>query len=193
MTSPSHPDPVPRRRLKRTEYDRLAELGAFEDERVELIHGELLTMSPIGGRHVWTVRKLTTLLGAAMLGRADLVPQCSFAASDDSEPQPDLALVAPDEGGFGELAASALLLIEVAETSLAYDLGLKAALYAASDVREYWVVDLATRSVIVHRDSDGTRWEQITTVRPGGTVSPVAFPDLALPLEAFVPAASDAP
>ncbi len=87
------------------------------------------------------------------------------------------------------LPSSALLVIEVAEASLRRDLGLEAALYAASDVREYWVVDLTSRALVVHRDSDGTRWTQITTLRPGATVTPVAFPDLTLPLDAFLPTA----
>jgi hypothetical protein len=81
------------RRLTRAEYDRMIEMGLFEDERVELLHGVLVTMSPIGAPHASVVDRLNAILVLATHGRALVRVQNPFAASDDSEPEPDLALV----------------------------------------------------------------------------------------------------
>ncbi len=189
MTWSTESAPEPRHRWTRAEYDRLVALGVFEDEHVELILGDILTMSPQSALHALTIQKLQLELTLA-LGRSVRVRvQSPLGASDESEPEPDLAIVPLQADSEADHPRSALLVIEVAEASLRRDLGLEAALYAASDVREYWVVDLTSRALVVHRDSDGTRWTQITTLRPGATVTPVAFPDLTLPLDAFLPTA----
>jgi Uma2 family endonuclease len=109
----------------------------FEHERVELIRGMVLTMSPIGPAHADPIDVLTRRLVLAMGDRAVVRVQQPFAASDDSEPEPDLALVPP-----GRYAADhprqARLVIEVAQSSLTYDRETKAPLYAESGVPEYW-------------------------------------------------------
>jgi len=78
------------RPLRREEYDRLVESGSFQDERVELLHGVIVRMSPQGSRHAWCVRRLTMLLVPAVAGRAEVQIQSPFAADDDSEPEPDV-------------------------------------------------------------------------------------------------------
>ncbi len=185
MTWTTEPASESQRPLKRTEYDQLVASGAFTDEHVELIRGRILRTGPQGDRHAWCIQRLTRLF-RSLPAEADLRVQSPFAASDDSEPEPDLAVVAARDDDYAHPSAASLL-IEVSDDSRRRDLGLKADLYASADVREYWVVDLKARCVVVHRYADGSRATQITTVRPGGSVSPVAFPDLVLPLDAFMP------
>ena len=113
------------RPLRRVEYDKLVALGVFEHERVELLEGELVAMSPIGAPHHFAVTALTELLVLALHGRAWVRAQMSFAAHELSEPEPDLAIV-PRVDYHAEQPGQALTIIEVAESSLAYDRGRKA-------------------------------------------------------------------
>ena len=103
--------------------------------------------------------------------------QLPLAVSDDSEPEPDLAVVAPRQD-WSSHPASALLVIEVADSSIASDLRVKADLYAAAAVPEYWVVDLAQAVVIVHSDPSGGRYGSIATRRRGETIRPVALANI---------------
>ncbi len=119
------------RPLRREEYDQLVALGAFQDERVELLDGALYAMSPIGIPHDFAVQELNELLVLALPGRAKVRPQMSFAASELSEPEPDL-MVTPLVRWDTEQANQAHLIIEVAESSLAHDRGRKLRLYASS-------------------------------------------------------------
>jgi Uma2 family endonuclease len=157
-------DPVPLDRLrplKRVEYERLAELGAFRDEKVELVYGRIIRMSPIGGPHRYGVSRLNELLVRALEGRARVEIQMSFAASDDSEPEPDVAVV--PLGDYLEAPPSvAFLLIEVAQSSLADDRGWKATLYAACGVPEYWIVNLVDDVIEVYREPGAEGYARVT-------------------------------
>src|SRR5512144_538416 len=102
------------RSFKRSEYDRMVELGLFQDERVELIRGVLVKMSPQLAPHASTIRKLTQLLMAQLQGRFALSIQSPLALSDDSEPEPDVAIV-PLGDYDAEHPRTALLIIEVAD------------------------------------------------------------------------------
>jgi Uma2 family endonuclease len=144
------------RPLRRVEYDKLIELGVFGDERIELINGVLVPMSPIGPPHSNAVDLLMLLLVRALGDRARIRVQNPLAAGDISEPQPDL-LVAPLADYETEHPAEAHLVIEVAESSLAYDRGTKLRLYAEQGVPEYWIVDVVARRIEVYREpSSGT-------------------------------------
>jgi len=112
------------RRLRRVEYDQLVRLGVFANERVELLEGELAAVSPIGAPHDFSVQALTELRVLALRGRAWVGPQMSLAAHELSEPEPDLAIV-PRLDYHIEQPGQALTVIEVAESSLAYDRGRK--------------------------------------------------------------------
>lgn len=174
------------RPLKRVEYDRLVELGAFEDERLELIHGMLVAMSPQHPPHAWCVQCLNKLLIHLVGDRAAVRVQLPFVASDDSEPEPDVAVVAALD--YSEQhPAEALLIIEVADDSLHRDLNIKPAIYAASGVAEYWVVDLRKRRVHVHRDPEGDSYGSIQRHAADATLTLLAFPDLTLRIADFLP------
>jgi Uma2 family endonuclease len=185
------------RPLRREEYDRLVEQGCFEDERVELLHGVLITMSPQGPRHATVIENLTMLLVPAVLGRARVRVQSPLAASDDSEPEPDLIVVAPGPRPHGH-PHTALLVVEVAETSLAKDRQTdhqtRAGIYAACGVPEYWVVNLPEDCVEVHTGIEtgvetGIRHGAYSRHRRAGrgdTIALQAFPDITLSVDAFL-------
>src|SRR5262245_54823429 len=148
------------RRIQRTEYERLVEQGLFEDERVELIQGIVVEMSPIGPRHSDPIDVLNRLFVMGVGARAVVRVQQPFAASDDSEPEPDLALVAP--GCYRDRHPDrALLIIEVAETSLDHDRETKCPLYASSGVPEYWIIDVNARIVEVYDTPNADRYARV--------------------------------
>jgi Uma2 family endonuclease len=154
--------PVERLRpLKRVEYERLAESGAFRDERVELAYGRILRMSPIGGPYNYGVASLVEILVLALHGRAKIQPQAPFAASDDSEPEPDVAVV-PLGDYLDQPPSRAFLLIEVAQSSLEDDRGWKATLYAGCGVPEYWIVNLVDDVIEVYREPGAAGYARIT-------------------------------
>jgi Uma2 family endonuclease len=165
------------RPLRRVEYDRLVALGVFEDERVELLDGALYAMSPIGIPHNFAVQELTEILVLALRGRAKVRPQMSFAASELSEPEPDLT-VAPLGPWDMQQANLAHLIIEVAESSLAIDRGRKRRLYASCGVPEYWIVNLVERCIEVYTQPDGNTYAREEKYEPGQVVRLGAFGDV---------------
>jgi Uma2 family endonuclease len=147
------------RPLRRPEYDLLIEQGAFgPEERVQLLEGVLVELSPQGAPHAGLVEALNERLMPALLGRYRVRVQLPLGAGEHSEPEPDLAVVPADEPRDRH-PERALLVIEVSDESLRLDLGRKARIYAAAGVPEYWVVDVGRVVVHVHTDpvADGYR------------------------------------
>jgi Uma2 family endonuclease len=174
-------DPERPRPLKRVEYDEMVRLGMFDEERVELLHGTIVQMSPGYPHHADPVAQLTTLLVPPLVGRATVRVQLSYWASEDSEPEPDIAVV-PLGPWNREHPSVAHLVIEVAASSLRKDRHVKAPLYAASRVTEYWIFNVLERNVEVFRDSDGSVYRTRSVHELGETLSLVAFPDVAVPI-----------
>lgn len=170
------------RRMTRSEYDRLVEQGLFENERVELIGGLVVEMSPMGSRHADPIDVLTRHFVLGVGDRAVVRVQLPFAASDDSEPEPDLALVPPKRYADRH-PDRAFLIIEVAETSLEYDRETKGPLYAASGVPEYWIIDVNGRSVEVHDTPGAHGYERSRRCAPSDVLAPSAFPDVTLRID----------
>jgi len=175
------------RPLRREEYERLVEAEAFANERVELIHGIIVRMSPQKAAHATVVQILTRLLVPRLADRADVRVRLPFAASDDSMPEPDLALVAPT--GYGDPHPDrAFLIIEVAETSLEEDRTDKAEVYAAAGVLDYWIVNIPDQVIEVHREPSRGAYTRVTPYRIGDLVSPTAFPEVVVTVgELFAP------
>ena len=167
------------RPLRRVEYGQLIALGAFEDEKIELLDGELVAMSPMGGKHNYAVQQLNERLVLALHGRASLRPQCSFAASDISEPEPDFAVV-PKEDYDDDHPSHAHLIIEVSESSLGKDRGRKRRLYASCQIPEYWIVNLVERCVEVYREPDGQSYARMDSYEYGQSIRLLAFPDVSI-------------
>jgi Uma2 family endonuclease len=176
-----------RRKFTRAEYHLMGEVGILRPtDRVELIRGEIVHMSPIGRRHAAFVDNLTELLVTRLGGRAIVSVQNPVVLADDSEPQPDLKVLRRREVPYKVQEPSAedtLLLIEVSETSLRYDRSTKRALYAETGVPEYWIVDSEAEAIEVYRGPQaGAYRDVIRVIGADATVTPAAFPDVSLRL-----------
>ena len=156
------------RALKRSEYDRMIELGMFQDERVELLEGTLVKMSPRLAAHASTVTKLTQLLLSLLHGRFVVRVQAPLAVSEDSEPEPDLAVVALGNYDAAHPTA-ALLVLEVADSSLRKDRA-KAAVYARAGIPAYGIVNLGARTLEAYSSPDGDRYADVHTLHADDTV-----------------------
>ena len=174
------PAVLQRHRLTVDEYHRMGQAGVFPpDARVELIDGEVIDMAPIGTRHASAVKKLNALLSAAAGGSAIVAVQDPLRLSDASEPEPDLMLLRPRADFYAHAhpgPADVLLLIEVSDSTAAYDRGIKLDLYARHGVTEVWIVDLDNDVVRFFRHGDGTAYTDITA-----SETPRATPVAALP------------
>lgn len=154
------------RPLRRAEYDRMVELGMFDDEPIELLRGMLVEMSPEGSAHAWIIQELVHRLARGLPDHLRLRAGNPLAASGWSEPEPDLAVVAVGDYRR-EHPTQALLVIEVSRSSLRKDLGVKAELYAEAGVPEYWVIDLAAAVVHVHRQPTPNGYREVTVLGAG--------------------------
>jgi Uma2 family endonuclease len=169
------------------EFDRMAEADVLApDSRVELLDGDILHMPPIGARHAACVKTLNFLFGPlAGRGSALLSVQDPVRLGDADEPCPNVALLRPRSDRYRAghpTAAEMLLLVEVSDSTLQYDLGQKVPLYARAGVPEVWVVDLIHDKLLVHRDPGPDGYRTVTTLGRGDTVAPASFPDHALAL-----------
>ena len=164
------------------EYHRMAEVGILgEDERVELIEGEIVQMAPIGPRHIGCVINLTRLFVTRLGDGAVVSPQNPVVIPPRSEPQPDLLLLRPRAVSYSrELPTSqdVLLAVEVADTTARFDRLVKARLYARAGVAEFWLCLAADGAVEVYRGPSPDGYAGMTLHGPGQTVSPLAFPDV---------------
>jgi Uma2 family endonuclease len=181
MLDPALLAPEQVRPLRRAEYDRLVDLGYFEDERLELLRGVLVEMSPQGAPHANAPAVLGTRLVRALGDRAHVRQHSPLALGEWSEPEPDIAVVAPGDYSR-EHPTSALLVVEAADSSLRKDRRIKAELYAEHGIPEYWIVNLVERIVEVHTLPAGGRYTSIATRGPGEALSPAAFPDISVPV-----------
>ena len=173
-------------RLSLAEYDRMIEHGVFDHgkrRRLEFIRGEIREMTPIGSLHEVTVDRLTEWsIRSLPEGKVWVRVQNSIGLLEvESAPEPDVAWVVRRDYSQGRpTAADVLLVIEVAESSLGYDCGEKADLYAAAGVNDYWVVNLPDRSIEVRRDPGGGRYRNLHTCTSDDEVRPLAMPEIAL-------------
>jgi Uma2 family endonuclease len=176
----------PVRPLKRVEYERLAAEGFFEDEKVELLFGQVVSMTPIDPAHPESTFHIRRALERQLGERAYVRDQSPYAASDISEPQPDIAVV-PATAYWREHPSRAFLIVEVARSSLRRDKGPKVLLYGLADVDEYWIVNHVDEVVEVYRDRHNGEWRQRTTHSRGDTIAMVAFPDVQVSISEILP------
>ncbi|HEX9700961.1 MAG TPA: Uma2 family endonuclease [Acidobacteriota bacterium] len=171
-----------RRRFTVDEFEHLAEVGILdEDDRVELLDGDIVEMTPISSQHAGGVNALIAIYAGRLGDRAVVAAQNPVRLDDFNEPQPDLCLLRPREDRYRRShpgAGDVLLLIEVAHTSQPYDQGIKAPLYSRYGVRETWVVDVDESTVHVFRDPSPAGYRSHEQLRPGETVAPEAFPEV---------------
>ena len=177
-----NPDRVDLYRLSTKRYHQMDEAGIFgPEDRVELIDGQLVAMPTAGSRHALAVDALTEIFVLALAGRARVRVQHSVLLNDMTEPQPDLVLARPGWRGHPDSHPGPddiLLLVEVSDSTLAFDTGVKRRLYARAGVGEYWIVDLTRNLVHVHRAPQGGAYTSIEPRSPADTLDVAAFPDL---------------
>jgi Uma2 family endonuclease len=172
------------------EYHRMAEAGVFgEDDRVELIDGDILIMSPIGTPHASVFDRLNQLLVTVFAGRAIVRPGNPVRTDDHSEPQPDFSLLRLRDDFYRSAHPTPVdvyLAIEVMDSSASYDRGKKLTKYARSRLAEVWLVDLNRDRVEVYRRPDGEIYGEKRTLARGQDVAPEAFPDRELAIDAIL-------
>ena len=161
-------------------------------DRLELIEGKIVVMAPIGEHHHAGTDWLNMLLVTALLGRAMVRVGGSIFLNDHNSPQPDIAVIRlhPITDLVRIDPSEVYFLIEVADSSLRYDSGPKLARYAAAGIPEVWIANLRIREVTVYADPSGSTYATATTYRPGDSISPRAFPDIALAVNDFMPPAT---
>ena len=179
------------RRFTVDEYLALGAAGILaKEERIELLDGEIIQMAPIGNRHLNSVDWLGLLMQEAIGRRAMVRVQGSIQLDDATMPEPDIAVIRPrsinDIGPV--LPSDVYLVVEVADSSLEFDLGEKLARYAAAGIPEVWVANLHAGELVVNTDPEGTAYANVRIISLGGQVSPQAFPDITLAVADFIPA-----
>lgn len=168
------------------EYEQMVAAGVLrEDDRLELIEGDILAMSPIGGLHIRVVNRLTRLFIQQLNDRAVVSVQNPVRLSN-SEPQPDLAILRPEaEERAATIPArdDLLLLIEVSDTTAVYDQSVKVPLYGREGVRETWLVHPTSSVVEVYRGPSAGGYKTKETFASGAVLSPQALPDVSLTVD----------
>lgn len=184
MDTETLPTKAPReRRFTVEEYHQMGEAGILhEDDRVELLDGHLYVMSPIGSQHAACVRRLTRLFIQQAEPDALVSGQNPVRLGQTSEPEPDLALLAPREDDYATRHPrpdEVFLVVEVAESSEPFDRSTKLALYARAEIPEYWVVALEENRIHVYRNPEKDRYEVHDSYAPGDEVTVTALSSLA--------------
>jgi Uma2 family endonuclease len=184
---------LPIRRLTVSEYHRMVEAGILsEDEQVELIDGVIVQMDPQQSKHSAVISRMASqFYQLALEGKTMLRVQTPIILTDDTEPEPDLALVNPHEDAYAEahpFPHDALLLIEVSDTSLEFDKEIKLPRYAASEIPEVWIVNLIDNRIEVYREpiklaDGGTIYRTRTDCVKGDTLTPQAISSLKISVD----------
>ena len=174
------PVDVIKRRFTVDDYHRMGQTGILlPDDRVELIGGEVLAMTPIGPRHSANIDRANRALVMLVADRAIVRVQSSVRLNRYNEPEPDLVLLRPQADFYASRIpgpADILLIIEVAESSADYDLEVKAPLYAGAGIPEYWIVDLNARQLVCHSAPAAGVYRTLRHYSPGESVPPVRLP-----------------
>ncbi|MBI3267685.1 MAG: Uma2 family endonuclease [Planctomycetes bacterium] len=181
---------IARRKFTVEQYHRMGESGVFApDERVELIDGEIVEMSPIGPNHAAAVKRLLAIFAARLGPRVLLGVQDPVTLGPRSEPQPDVALLEPKADFYAcghPSPKDILLLIEVSDTTQRYDREVKMPHYARVGIREAWLVDLVSDRIEIYRKPGQGGYGELRKVGRGEKLAPLAFPRCALRVEEIV-------
>ncbi|MCP5421151.1 MAG: Uma2 family endonuclease [Gammaproteobacteria bacterium] len=196
QNAPSTVDQPLRHRWTIADYFRMGEVGLLDpQERVELIEGDIIEMAPIGNEHAGRVDRLNRLLNRRLSDFAIVRVQNPILLDERNAPEPDLAILRFRDD-FYETAhpttSDVLLLIEVSDSTARFDRHTKAPLYARHGIAEFWLLDLTRQQLEIYRDPQDGQYRQVGE-HPSGTVSPLAFPDIAIDLTDLFPGQKTAP
>jgi Uma2 family endonuclease len=182
------------KRWNRDEYHRLGELGLIPETHVELIDGEIYEVSPHSFDHFWAIDNLADILKDIFSDSYWVRQQGPCIHGEFSEPEPDLTVAKGNKRSFKSHPTVAVLAVEVAKSSLAFDRGKKASLYAAMGILDYWVLDIDNRQLWVHRQplADetmpfGHRYSQVESISADGHVSPLEKPEAKIAVMDMLP------
>ncbi len=188
--------PVQTRRWTRKEYERLGEFGVLRaDEPIELIGGQMIVAEPKGTPHSVAVGLTGDTLRVAFGPGWVVRTQDAVALDDESEPEPDAAVVPGSHRDYlADHPARPALVVEVAESSLAFDRRHKGSLYAREGIQDYWIVNLVDRVLEVYRQpiedpgaDFGWRYGDVATIRPGAAIAPLVRPDVTIAVAGLLP------
>jgi Uma2 family endonuclease len=181
---------ITRKRFTADEYQRMGEVGILlEGDRVELIDGEILAMTPIGTRHSASVGKATRALVRACGDDAFVLPGGSVRLDLYSEPQPDLVVLRPRNDFYASRhagPADIIVIIEIAVSSIQYDRDVKVPLYAASVIPEYWLVDLNTNVLWRYSAPEDRGYREVQPYRSGQSLAPALLPTCLIAVDEFL-------
>jgi len=168
------------------DFHRMVDAGILsEHDRVELIRGEVVTMSPIGPPHAALVDRANRSFGRAVGDKAIVRVQSNVELDEYSEPEPDIVLMRPKDDFYYSalpLPGDIFLIVEVSDSSIRYDRGLKAELYAEKGIPEYWVVDVKARRVFAYSDPQGMEYRVVREFGAGDAVAPQLLTDCVVPI-----------
>lgn len=173
----------------REEYDRLIAAGGFQpDSRVQLIRGEIVEMAPQGARHATAIRLTQKQLERHFTQGFEVRTQLPVALGEWSEPEPDIAVVRGSTENYRDQhPKAAVLVVEVADTTLEFDRTSKLQMYAEAGIPEYWIVNLVNRMLEVYRTPHGTTYHDSLRVDPGEDVAPLAAPTATIRVSDILP------
>lgn len=185
------PAVIAKKRFTVSDYHKMAEAGVLPERGVELINGEIIEMSPVGSKHLFCVNALTELLALKLAGKFIVSVQNPVKLNNFSEPEPDMAVLQRVENRYADRlpeAKNALLLIEVADSSYAYDREVKLPAYAQSGIPECWIVKLEAQEVEVFWAPLGDTYQYSEVLRAGDVLRAQYF-NLELPVAEILPMA----
>jgi Uma2 family endonuclease len=175
---------IVRRHFNVTEYYRMAAAGVFsEDDRVELIEGEIVEMNPIGSRHAACVGRLTKLLERLAGERSIVWVQNPVQVNDSSEPLPDVTLLKPRDDFYAQAnpqSSDVLLIIEVADSSVEYDRDIKLPLYAQAGIPEVWLINLPKETIEIYTQPHNDTYQEIRVLKRGEPLVSKSVPNLVI-------------
>ncbi len=186
-TEDAAPFAVPRRLITSDEWEQMIAHDVFpESERLELIHGGIVPMSPISANHVRCVNVLNRVVSRCVDDTLFVSIQNPIRLPDNSQPLPDLAVYREGTGNGVADAADVLLVVEVSHSSLAYDRRVKMPLYAAAGIAEAWIVDLAGQTVERYTEPRDGIYRLIARALPGDTLASVVLPAMQIEIAALL-------
>jgi len=178
---------MPRRRFTVDEYEQMAVSGILhEDDRVELVMGEIIEMSPIGVRHMNCVNRLARMPNRLLPKGVMVSVQNPIRLSDTSQPQPDIAIIHDRDYQAVPTAADTPVVIEVADSSRDYHRGVKFPLYATAGIAEAWLIDLSCEAIERHTEPENGHYRFSALAGRGESLASSVFPTLTLPVDAVL-------
>ena len=186
-------DPKPKQ-WSRAEYYQMAQLGWFEDKRTELIGGEVVLLNPQNFPHSYCVDKIAEMLSSVLDAGYWVRAQLPLHCVSSSEPEPDISVVEGSRDDYTDHPTTALLIVEISDTTLAFDRGQKASLYAQAGIADYWIVNLVDRVFEVHREPApddaqpfGHGYTSVRVLKPGQKEAPLAAPQTEIAVADLLP------